>query len=448
MKEKGLRPLLFMNRRLISAVVATAMFCGGAYAQSGTNSPYSQYGLGILSDQTAGFNRGMNGLGLGFHEHNQINFSNPASYAALDSLTFIFDAGVSGQISNFKEGGNRKNAHNADFEYVVAGFRACKHVGVSFGLIPFTNVGYSYATKKAISGDNSTKVTNSYSGNGGIHQVYVGVGWQPLKGLSVGVNGSYIYGEYTKQIVNSYSDSYANTLTKIYSAEVRSYKVDFGLQYIAQLSKKDQLTLGLTYGLGHKIGGSPTMQIISNNTSSGVADTTLYPKDGQGNLKLEIPTTYGAGLMYDHNHAVKVGLDYNLQRWGSVKAPTYETATDGSADYSMKSGFYKDRHKFTLGAEICPQEYGMKFLQRVHYRAGVSYATPYYIINGQDGPREISASIGFGIPIANKWNNRSLLNISCQWVQQTAKNYITDNTFRINIGLTFNERWFAKWKVN
>jgi hypothetical protein len=24
---------------------------------------------------------------------------------------------------------------------------------------------------------------------------------------------------------------------------------------------------------------------------------------------------------------------------------------------------------------------------------------------------------------------------------------ITENTFRINIGMTFNERWFAKWKV-
>ena len=35
-----------------------------ANAQSGTNSPYSQYGLGVLSDQTSGFNRGMNGVGL------------------------------------------------------------------------------------------------------------------------------------------------------------------------------------------------------------------------------------------------------------------------------------------------------------------------------------------------------------------------------------------------
>lgn len=58
-------------------------------AQSGTNSPYSQYGLGVLSDQTSGFNRGMNGVGLGFHEHNQINYLNPASYSAIDSLSFI-----------------------------------------------------------------------------------------------------------------------------------------------------------------------------------------------------------------------------------------------------------------------------------------------------------------------------------------------------------------------
>ena len=104
-----------------------------AYAQSGTNSPYSQYGLGVLSDQTSGFNRGMNGLGIGFREHNQVNFLNPASYSALDSLTFIFDAGVSGQITNFEEKGKKKNARNADFEYVVAGFRFARHLGVSFG---------------------------------------------------------------------------------------------------------------------------------------------------------------------------------------------------------------------------------------------------------------------------------------------------------------------------
>ena len=105
-------------------------------AQSGTNSPYSQLGLGQLSEQASGFNRGMNGLAYGFHEHNQINHINPASYSQLDSLTFIFDMGMSGQKTNFKEGGRKINANNADFEYAVAGFRAFKHLGVSFGILP------------------------------------------------------------------------------------------------------------------------------------------------------------------------------------------------------------------------------------------------------------------------------------------------------------------------
>ena len=80
--------------------------------------------------------------------------------------------------------------------------------------------------------------------------------------------------------------------------------------------------------------------------------------------------------------------------------------------------------------------------------AGASYATPYYKINGQDGPSEISVSAGLGIPIMNSYNNRSMLNISGQWVRTSAKNFIKENTFRINIGLTFNERWFMKWKVD
>jgi hypothetical protein len=49
----------------------------------------------------------------------------------------------------------------------------------------------------------------------------------------------------------------------------------------------------------------------------------------------------------------------------------------------------------------------------------------------------------------NGWNNRSMLNISGQWVHMSAdKGLLSENTFRINIGITFNERWFAKWKVN
>ena len=65
-----------------------------------------------------------------------------------------------------------------------------------------------------------------------------------------------------------------------------------------------------------------------------------------------------------------------------------------------------------------------------------------------DGPKEMTVTAGFGIPRVNSWNNRSVLNISFQWTNLSAKNLVTENQFRVTIGLTFNERWFAKWKVD
>ena len=386
-------------------VIALAMLATTGWAQSGTNSPYSQYGLGILSDQSTGFNRGMNGLALGFREHNQVNPANPASYSAIDSLSFIFDAGISLQQTNFKEGGRKLNANNADFEYVA------------------------------------------YNGDGGLHQVYLGFGWEPIRNLSIGVNGSYLYGDYTRTVTNSYSNSSANALIKTYSADVRSYKLDAGLQYTLPLSKKDQITVGLTYGMGHEIKGKPQVTIVSSNSVTAVADTTTYPGAGQLNLNLKIPNTFGAGLTFNHDNKVKIGADYSLQQWSKISAPELITDNSGNINYQLVKGYYKDRHQFTLGTQICPDEYGRSFLKRIRYRAGVSYTTPYYYIGSLEGPKELSASLGFGIPIINGYNNRSLLNISAQWVKRSAKNLITENSFRINVGITFNEQWFAKWKV-
>lgn len=429
-------------------ILAAALFAASvtpSFAQSGTNSPYSQYGMGILSDQTSGFNRGMNGLGLGFREHNQVNYINPASYSSIDSLTFIFDVGISGQITNFSEGGVKKNAKNSDFEYAVAGFRAARHLGVSFGIIPFTNVGYSYSNTAAIggaTGSDATSYVNTYAGSGGFHQIYVGAGWEPIKGFSFGANVSYLWGRYTRSVVNSYTDAYINTLSKYYTASTNSYKVDFGVQYTAKLSKKDQLTLGLTYGMGHKLGGWSECTVVSTNSQTAVSDSASF-----GVRKaLEIPTMYGAGLTWNHSNKLKVGFDYSLQKWGSVVAPVYRIDGD-TPSYTAEKGQYSDRHKFTFGGEVCPQEKGRNFFKRIHYRLGASYATPYLKINGVDGPKEYSVSAGFGIPVVNGYNNRSILNISGQWVRQDSKTFIRENTFRINIGLTFNEEWFAKWKM-
>ena len=248
------------------SILATA-----AFAQSGTNSPYSQYGLGVLTDQGNSYNRGMNGVGLGLRESNQINYINPASYSSIDSLTFVFDVGMSLQITNFKEGNVKKNAKNADFEYAVGGFRLMPKVGLAFGIIPFTNIGYNDQSTGTVNRDDisgTTTYTNTYSGEGGLHEAFVGLGWQPVKGVSLGVNGGYLWGNCTRTVSNAYSDSYVNTLSKTMSFDVTNYKVNFGVQLSRNLSAKDLLTLGATYSIGHKLNADPTLDIVSTNHMS------------------------------------------------------------------------------------------------------------------------------------------------------------------------------------
>lgn len=412
-------------------------------SQSGTNSPYSQYGLGVLNDQSTGFNRGMNGVAIGMHDGNQVNYLNPASYSQMDSLTFLFDVGASLQTTNFKEGNRKLNANNADFEYAVMGFRAAKHLGVSVGILPFSNIGYNYYSTQRISADNTTTHTETYSGSGGVRQLYLGIGYMPVKGLSVGANISYLWGSYSRTVTNSYSDAGVNTITRYYMAEPSSYRLDAGLQYTAKIGKSDNVTIGATYTYGHKLGGNVGVLNISSSQDGVVDTTSTYLSNS-----LFIPTMYGAGISWYHGTKLHLGFDYTIQQWSKQSYPDLRnTPTSSHPQLVLVDDALLDRQKFTFGGEFVNNAMSRKYLNRVHVRAGVSYATPYIKVNGVDGPKEISASFGFGLPITNSWNNRSILNISGQWVHTSAPGLITENTYRINIGITFNERWFMKWKL-
>jgi len=417
-----------MSKRIFSSFFVGLLAMSAAAQVSSTLSPYSQYGLGVLSEQSLGYNRGMGGLGIGLRGGKLINAQNPASYSAVDSLTMLFDVGVSGQLTNFKEGSKRLNANTGSFDYAVASFRLLPKVGVTVGVLPFSNVGYNYSAAL-----NST-TTETHIGDGGVTQLLAGAGWEFAKGFSAGFNFSYLWGDFTRSVNVKSSDSYVNTLSRVYVASISSYKLDFGLQWQKKLNMDNLLTVGATVGVGHSLGADAEVQVVNTNSQ-----ITTNPSD---TLTLSnayrLPWTFGVGAMLTHKRSLSVGVDYSLQKWSSLDYPVF-----GSDGYAMTADYYRDRSKWAVGADWVPNPTGRKFLGRVHYRLGVSYVTPYYNIKGQDGPKEFSVSGGFAIPVS-----RSLVNISGQWVRNSAKDFITENTFRINIGLTFNERWFAKWKVD
>ncbi len=419
-----------MNKRILGCFLMGSLAVQTMAQMSATLSPYSQYGIGVLADQSLGFTRGMGGLGIGMRNGSQVNMINPASYSAVDSLTMMFDFGLSAKTSNLKENSKRVNAKTGSVDYIVSHFRILKHVGVGVGLVPYSNMGYNYSSV-----DDKTSTTEGYSGDGGFSQAFVGLGWEFAKGISIGFNMSYFWGDYAKAVLVTNSDGTVNTILRTYSTTVSNYKLDFGAQFQRNLNADNLLTVGLIASVGHNLHADAKVVTITTNTQTNV--TSNSPVVNIDNA-LSLPWTFGAGVSLLHKNSLTIGADYTLQRWGSLDYPVYD-----NKKYSMVDNYYCDRHKVIVGASWVPNPTSRKFLDRVSYKLGVSYATPYYKINGSDGPSEFSVNGGFSLPIG-----RSSVHLSGQWVRSAATGYITENMFRINLGLTFNERWFAKWKVD
>lgn len=411
-----------MNKIKLTILLALTAIIG-AYADNGINSPYSRYGVGILANQSLGINRQMGGLGYGLRSHKYINIVNPASFSEADTLTMLFEAGASLQNANFKEGDKRINAKNASLEYIAMQFRIRKNLGMSIGFLPYSRVGYSFS--KVSNEGSYESSTDSYNGSGGIYQPYVGIAWRPLKSLSIGLTGSYIYGDITHDVAISFANS--TSLRRIYNASINSYKIDLGVQYIMQLAEKQSVTFGAVYSFGHNMNADATITEINSSSS----------KEKTVDSGFSIPHTFGAGFVYNYKNKWKFGADYTFQDW---KSSTFFGNGEGLG-----------RSKVSIGAEYSPTRLSNNILKMIEYRAGAYYSQPYAKINDRTGCNEYGVSAGISLPFYNN-NNRyshATLHISGEFARMKPESpsMITENYLRINVGITFNESWFMKMKV-
>ncbi len=430
---------------IVILILHSSLFTLHSFAQTaGTISTYSRFGLGLLHDQSQGFNKSMGGVGLGVRIGNRINTVNPASYSAIDSLSLIFDVGMRASFGRMRQGTTTVGVNNASLDYAHVGMRLVRRLGLAVGYMPYTNIGYEFSTpEKVVTTDanSSQPITsiNVYSGSGGLNQIYLGLGWRAYRGLSVGANVSFLWGRYDHLLMPNYMEggvtgnSYSSTI-KSYNASLKTYKLDFGAQYPVRLSHQDWLSLGATVGIGHQIAQDASLLIFSTQ-----GDTATYTASSP----FDLPFSFGLGAAWQHKNNLLVAADVHHVRWGDCRMPV-----ETPSGYAATKGSYKNMTKAAIGVQWTPNPFG-NFWQRIQYRAGLSYATPYLKIDQLNGPSEMRLGAGIGLPIINKLNNRSVVNFGLQWLRRSASaaSLVKEDYFVINLGLTFNERWFMKYKI-
>lgn len=417
-----------VNKIIKTALLFTVLCLSGlgtATAQTGVNSPYSRYGLGLLSDQSTGITKTMGGIGAGFRYPNTLNIKNPASYSTVDTLTFLADLGFTLQNANFNENGVRLNARNAYISHLAMQFRILPHVGMTFGFMPFSNVGYAFSGSGTVRRDEDGEITytNTYFGTGSVRQFVGGLGWSAAKWLSVGLNASYLSGDITHSVSNTYSSSEVQSRTKTYNAEMSALKLDFGMQGILALGD-NSLVLGLTY--------SPSQKLESDTYVSDIHSTsdTIDIADA-----FSMPDQLAAGFTYKWKNRM-IGADVSYQTWSKARFFGQQTGCD--------------RLSAAAGFMIRPDDLSRSLFKRTSYQAGVRFAQPYFKVGNARGPMEFGVSAGLSMPLTSSYNSMSYLHISGEFVrvQPLEKGMITENYIRINLAVTFMERWFMKLMVD
>jgi hypothetical protein len=449
-------------RFFITFLLAVITF--GAYAQSSatTSSPYSRYGLGDIDPMLLPQNIGMGGIATAVNRisgYNNINPLNPASYGAINFTTIdagIYSNGVT--ISQNTSSGlvTAKN-YNFRLSHVAFAIPVSKHSAFSFGLTPYSELGYNYKTTQtkglgATPTPPSTTYTPSdttvnyvYSGNGGLSKAYIGYGVNIAKHLLIGANVSYIFGNILQYSSTELPDLYGTLDSRVeQSQSIKGINYDYGIQYIIDLSESKHITLGYSASANTSL-TSTSSYIVSQYTytstgSENVAVDSVIKQQSSKN-KIKLPQINHFGITYQVDLKFLVGADYSIGKWSNL--------TIGGVNAGLQ-----DSKTLNVGGQFTPNINALhSYFARTDYRVGFIYDQTYLNVYNTN-IKKYAVTAGLGLPLAP--NNGSTafykINLSAEVGQRgtlestSQGNLVKERYVNIHLGFTLNDKWFQRFK--
>ena len=410
----------------------TLLFCffiTNNFAQSEISSPYSGFGAGILTNTTNVPMASMGGLSYALQNNLYINYKNPASYIAFDSLSFIADAAFFASSNKLIANNQTQNGSVVRLSYLMLGLPVTKHWRTSAGIIPFSDIGYK------ILDNSNTDLTYSYEGSGGLMQIYWGNAFKLAKNFSLGLNISYLFGTINNSRFIEFSEpNFFNT--RILSATlIDGIYLSAGLQYFINMKKNNRLGFGVVYENSAYIWARENL-LVNNylgkfNTTS-THDTVLCEPANKG--RMVIPQSVGFGISFSHADKILFGTDISWQNWSKFRL-------------MEKSDSLKDAIVAVVGIQYTPNPLSNKYYKRMKFRAGGKFSTGY--MRFQDTPiQEFSVSLGVGFPLRT-FTSQSSINIMFEYGQMGTKrnNLIQQNYFKFVFGFILHEKWYQRVKL-
>lgn len=394
------------------------------------------YGVGLLSNVTSGAYDAMGKVGYAMQNPHLINFKNPASYVAFDSLSFIGDVAFSIYASTLSTSETNQKATYARPGYFAIGIPVTRHWRTSAGVKPYSNLGYSIIDSKTV--ENVGNVDYQYSGSGGLIQIYWGNAFKICKGLSIGLNASYLFGNlsYSKSAVIE-GENFFNAL-KNTTLDLDGIHLSAGIQYFVNVKKKHTLGFGLVYENSVYIWARQKDFAYTYTSSSTTPSDTAGFASSRGNLKL--PQSIGGGFSYQYKDKLWVTADVTWENWERFHLST-ET---------MRENFSNSMN-YSVGLQFIPDATSSNYAKKIRLRLGARYSTGH--INATTDKTvtisDFSISAGIGLPL-KLITSQSSIGIMFEYGKMGTHqhNLLKENYFRFSLHFTLQEKWYQRVKLD
>ena len=419
-----------MIKKIIVSLCLLLSLAG--FAQEGSSSPYSFYGIGESRFKGTAENRSMGGLMI-FPDSIHVNIQNPSSYSSL-KLT-AFTVGGTYATTNMKTETQSSDASRVTLDYFAVGL-PMKKFGVGFGLVPYSSVGYKIQSN-ITEGDVATQ--KRVSGKGGINRAFLGGAYQVTPKFSLGAEFAYNFGKIETSSVQR-ADGVQLGSRELNSSLVSGASFSAGANYQTKLTEKLNFFSGLTYSFEGTLNSTnereiATIQFLALGGEV-VSGTPLNVDVADTKLTIPSKLTFGAGI--GQSRKWSVGGEIALQ----------DTKNQSNRFTDISNVEFESAMKYTIGGFYIPNYSAYSsYFSRVTYRAGLRYENTGLVISDK-AINDAGVTVGFGFPLGT--STFSNINVGFEYGKRGTiyNGLIEENYANVFIGLSLNDRWFVKRKYD
>jgi hypothetical protein len=443
-----------MRNNLIS--FGFALIAGYAAGQNSIFSPWSSRGFGDRSLANHGIFTGIGNCRVSYTDSTVLNFYNPSSYSLLSKGMPLYSIGLNARYAQFIDGQKNNWNFTAVPDHFAMGFGLKKHIGFAFGLKPFTRIGYELTERTKIGTDSLKYV---YKGKGGTQAFFIGFS-TPLINLKntqfcVGANGDYIFGTAHKErqsllITNN------NNVGGVDWSELKLNA--FHYELAASLHQK--------LGINHSI--SMTTVIEPQQRLKGTTNSYLFYGNVEDpelmdtlNSSTNVKTNVAFGGKTQFGFVWKIRLN-DSQKDNSLRKSEIAFHINYTHSLILKDSIVTPviNHPsvWNFGLQYTPEigfqenGTGLKFIEKLHYRAGFYRQTLPYTYQSS-AIFDKGFTLGFGVPVTS-FRTLSSLNFSFIAGEQSGFNGMgfreryAGFSFGVILAPSNFDKWFVKRKLD